>query len=415
MTPNKSSHPHRLTRRAFMSASAVASVPFFVPGFASAAASRSAAPAEIGRKVKLGVVGCGGRGSWIAKLFAKHGGYEMFAVADYFPEVVEQCGDALNVAKERRFSGLSGYQKLIASGVEAVALETIPYFMPEMARAAVAAGCHVYMAKPVAVDVPGALMIEAAGKQATQKRRCFLVDYQMPTDPINIEVAQRVRDGGLGKIEWMATFGFTGLFPDPPLTANLESRLQHLTWVNDIALGCDYIGNYDIHAIDMALWITGQRPVVAAGSSRIGRPDPHGDAHGVCSVVYEFADGLVLNHSGQGLKNNADGTLLCQIYGQEANAQLNYWGKAFVRGGPKHFGGDKVENLYQAGAERNIATFYQNILGSRFENATVGRAVDGVLTTVLGREAAARRVRLTMDELIRENKRLEVDLRGLKS
>ena len=179
-----------------------------------------------------------------------------------------------------------------------------------------------------------ALLIEASGKQATQKQRCFLVDYQMPTDPINIEVVQRIWDGGLGKVEWLATFGFTGPFADPPLTATIESRLQHLVWVNDVALGCDYIGNFDIHAIDAALWIARQRPVAAAGGSRIARPEPHGDARGVCSVVFEFADGLVLNHSGQALRNNSEGMLLCQAYGQDANAQVNHRGRAFVRGGP---------------------------------------------------------------------------------
>ena len=143
----------------------------------------------------------------------------------------------------------------------------------------------------------------------------------------------------MGKLAFLATFGFGGGFPDPPKTATIESRLQGLIWVNDIAMGGDYIGNYDIHAIDAALWVVGQRPVAAAGASRICRPDPHGDRRDVCSVVYEFADGLVLNHTGNALKNNADGLLLCQVFGQTANAQVNYWGKAFVRGGDKHFGG----------------------------------------------------------------------------
>ncbi len=59
-------------------------------------------------QIKLGVVGCGGRGLWIAKLFKAHGGYEMYAVADYFQHVADKCGDALGVNMDRRFSGLSG-------------------------------------------------------------------------------------------------------------------------------------------------------------------------------------------------------------------------------------------------------------------------------------------------------------------
>jgi myo-inositol 2-dehydrogenase / D-chiro-inositol 1-dehydrogenase len=402
-----------LTRRDFVRGSlAAGAVPLVAPALSRAGEATPAAP---GRKIKIGLVGGGGRGAWIAGLFKQNGGYEFLAVADYFQEVADAAGDALGVEKGRRFSGLSGYRKLLESGVEAVLLETPPYFFPEHAKAASDAGLHVYMAKPVAVDVPGCLTIEAAGKKATGQKRCFLVDYQMPTDPINIEVWQRVREGGVGKMAYLQTFGYCGGFADPPKTATIESRLRHLTWVNDVAIGCDYIGNFDIHAIDAAIWVAGQRPIAAAGSSQVRRADPHGDARDVCSVVYDFADGLVMNHAGQGLKNNSDGALICQIYGDTANAQVNYWGKAFVRGGPKHFGGGQVENLYEAGAKRNIATFYDCVTQGKFDNPTVRRAVDGCLTCILGREAAARHARLTMEEVLKENRRLEVDLKGLKA
>ena len=367
------------------------------------------------RKIRLGVIGCGGRGAWIAGLFAKHGGYEMHAVADYFQTVADACGDALGVDKARRFSGLSGFKKLIASGVEAVACETPPYFIPPHAQAAVEAGLHVYMAKPVSADVPGCLQIQAAGALATQKKLCFLVDYQMPTDPINIEVRKRILDGGIGPLAQMVTRGTGGGCPDPPKTGNLEDRLQKLIWVNDIAMGCDYLGNFDIHAIDAALWVAGKRPVAASGSSRICRKEPHGDSHDVCSVVYEYEDGLVHNHFGQALPNGLEGELSCRVYGQSANAMINYWGKAFVKGGDKPYEGGDVTDLYESGANRNIAAFHAAITEGRFDNPTYQRAVDGALACILGREASSRRVRLTMDDLVRENRRLEVDLTGLKA
>ncbi|MCX6998182.1 MAG: Gfo/Idh/MocA family oxidoreductase [Kiritimatiellaeota bacterium] len=367
------------------------------------------------RMIKLGVIGNGGRGSWIANLFKKHGGYAMHAVCDYFPAVADRCGDVLGVDKTRRFSGLSGYQRLIASGVEAVTLETPPYFLPGHAQAAVAAGLHVYMAKPVAVDVPGCLAIAAAGQAATAKQRVFLVDYQVPTDPLNIEVVQRIRAGALGKLLQVQTFGVCGGFGDSPKTATIESRLQHLVWVNDVALGGDYIGNFDIHAIDAALWAIGQRPVAALGASQIGRANAHGDARGVCSVVYEYADGLVHNHFGQGLANACEGVLEAVIHGTGAHAQINYWGKAFLRGGDRAYKGGTVENLYEAGAVRNIAAFHTAITQGDCGNPTAARAVDGCLTCILGREAAARHARLTMDDLLKENQKLEVDLKGLKT
>ena len=160
--PNTNGSVTSITRRAFLARSAAVSVAALG---APAVLAADSAPGEFKRKIKLGVVGGGGRGCWIANLFKRHGGYEMHAMADYFPAVADRCGEGLGVDKARRFSGLNGYRKLIDSGVEAIALETPPYFFPEHARAAVDAGLHVYMAKPVAVDVPGCLEIEAAAKE----------------------------------------------------------------------------------------------------------------------------------------------------------------------------------------------------------------------------------------------------------
>ena len=82
-----------------------------------------------------------------------------------------------------------------------------------------------------------------------------------------------------------------------PRTATMESRLRELIWVNDVAMGCDYIGNYDIHGIDAALWVLGQRPIAAMGASSICRPDPHGDARDVIALTYEYADGIIHQHT----------------------------------------------------------------------------------------------------------------------
>jgi myo-inositol 2-dehydrogenase / D-chiro-inositol 1-dehydrogenase len=414
-----SNHQH-ISRRSLLQG-AVAAVPLMATGMSLAADNNVAPkspegqkPAPPERKVKLGVVGNGGRGSWIAALFKEHGGYQMHAVADYFQPVADQCGDALGVEKNRRFSGLSGYKKLIACGVEAIVIETPPYFIPEMAAAGVEAGLHVYMAKPVAVDVPGCLRIGAAGKQATEKQRVFLVDYQIPTDPQNIEVYQAVREGKAGKLARVMTTGISGGRDDPPKTANIESRLADAVWRNDISLSGGLTVEFDIHAIDAAIWLLGRRPVSAMGCSQICRPNPHGDSCDVASVVFEYADGLIHEHFSQHLPNHTQGELSCKAYSYNSRAFVDYWTKAlFQVRGVKPLGGP-VTDLYTAGAKRNIDAFYQAIIAGNYENATAPRAVDGTLTAILGREAAVRHGRLTMEELLKENKRLAPDLSGLK-
>ena len=410
---------HRLSRRRFLGGAALiaAATPVTAPLRALTAEAQpgaAAAPAKVfERKIKLGVIGCGGRGSWLARLFHKHGGYTLHALADYFQTRAENLGQQVGVEKSNCFSTLSGYKRLLESGVEAVALEAPPYFYPEQARAAVGAGLHVYVAKPVAVDVPGCLAIDAAASQAGKKKLCFLVDYQVPTDPHNIEVHKQIREGAIGKIVALHSYYIAPTRPDPANGPTIEDRLYR-AWVNDIALGGGYHVNACIHAVDAALWTANANPISAVGVSTLGRPDPHGDSHDLFSLTFEFSDGLLLNHRGKHIDDLAPVENGCAIYGQTGHAHIGYQDHAFVRGPETAYRG-KVDNLYEAGAVRNIATFYEQVTSSDTANTTVRRAVDSALATILGRETARRRERVTWQQLLKENQRLEADLRGLKT
>jgi len=131
------------------------------------------------------------------------------------------------------------------------------------------------------------------------------------------------------------------------------------------------------------------------------------------STVFEYEDGLIHEHSGLALPDGRPRRVSCTIYGQKGHGVLNYMDKApLPRASPEAAGPSTWWDLYRAGAVRNIASFYEDVIAGRCENPTVRRAVNGCLTCILGREAAARRTRLTMDELLRENRRIEVDLTG---
>ncbi len=404
------------SRRAFLGRGlgVVAATPILSASALAQTAATPAAAAPGGPRVRLGVVGCGGRGLWIARLFQAHGGYEMWAVADYFPAVADAAGTVLGVDSARRFSGLDGYQRLLDSGVQAVALETPPYFFPQHASAAVAAGKHVYMAKPVAVDVPGCLAIEAAAKRATETRQVFLVDYQMPTDPHNREVVRRIGAGEIGPVELLDSHYYAGTFPDPAPQDTIAGRLQQLIWVNDVAIGGSYHVNACIHAVDAALWVAGRPPIAATARARRGRPEAHGDSPDVFAVLFDFDDDLIWVHRGKHLNNQTGFDVTCQVQGQRGHAQLGYDGQAFLRSADDAYHGE-VQNLYEAGAVRNIARFHQCVTEGNLANDTVRRSVDGALVTILAREAARRRTHLTLAQLMAENQRLDVNLRGLKS
>ena len=369
---------------------------------------------EANSRIEVGCIGLGGRGTLIAGMLKEHKGYQITSVADYFPEVSTEGGEKFAVAEKRRFSGLSGYQKLIDSKVDAVFCETPPYCFPEHVSAAVNVGCHVYLAKPVACDVPGCLTVAKMGKKATETKKVFLVDFQMPTDPFIIEAVRRVHEGDIGPVAMVSSFYTDDGFRDPPKSETIESRLRHLIWVNDVNLGGGMIVNCDIHAIDAALWIAGRRPLSAMGCSRVGKSDAHGDTAYVYSLTYQFENGLIMNHQGEHLRNTKGFSCGCFAYGPQGYLEANYQGKAWVHGNRKAYRGGDVTNLYVEGIKRNLDKFYNSIVGGMYDNPTVQPSVNSTLTTILGRQAAQRNTMLTWDEMIKENEKLEVDFTGLK-
>lgn len=398
-----------MTRRGFMSGAGAAVLSFVAikPHLVRGTLANS--------RIEAGCIGLGNRGRMIAQMLQQRGEYQITAVADYFAQMAEAVGEQFKIAKERRFSGLAGYKKLIASKVDAVFLETPPYCFPEHVEAAVEAGCHVYVAKPLGCDVPGCLRIAKMGRKATAQKKVFLVDFQTRTDPFYIEGIGRVHQGAIGKVGMLSSEYNDESFPDPPKTGTIESRLQQLIWVNDEELGGSYLVNAGIHAIDVALWIAGCAPVSAMGSSRIARQNPHGDSHDVFSVTYEFANGLILNHRGEHLKNRSEFRCECLAQGQDGYLETSYTGRVRILGNRGGYRGGDVVDLYPRGAERNIDTFHKSIVNGIYDNPTVEPSVNATLATILGREAAKRNTKLTWDEVIRENKRLEVDLTGLRA
>ncbi len=408
MTGTSKTQAESVTRRGFLSGAGAAALSFAV------VTPDAVRGTQANSRIKAGVIGLGSRGRMIAGMVQKHGGYQVTAVADYFEHVADTAGEQLGVPKARRFSGLSAYKGLIGE-VDAVFLETPPYCFPEHAEAAVEAGRHVYLAKPLGCDVPGCLRIQAAGKKATANKRVFLVDFQTRTDPFFIEGVKHVHEGAIGRIGLLSSEYNDESFRDPPKTATIESRLQELIWVNDDDLGGSYLVNAGIHAIDVALWIAGQMPTSAMGASQIIRAGPHGDSHDVFSLTYEFPNGMILNHRGEHLRNRCEFRSDCLAQGQDGWLETGYTSRVRILGNRTGWRGGDVVNLYPSGAERNIDTFRKCITTGAYDNPTLEPSVSATLTTILGREAARRRAKLTLKEVLQENRRLEPDLTGLKA
>lgn len=368
---------------------------------------------EASSKIEVGCIGLGGRGQLIAQKITEHGGYRIAAVADYFPEVAREVGQRFGVPPERQYSGLLGYRRLIASGVDAVFLETPPYCFPEHVAAAVDAGCHVYIAKPVAVDVPGTLAVRESARKAAEKKLVFLVDFQTRTHPFFQECVRRAHAGAIGRIGLIASVYTDDGFPDPPLTETAASRFRSLVWVNDDALGGGFIVNCAIHSLDVALWIAGSVPLSATGASSRLRRDAHGDSHDIYSVTFRFPGGLIVNHRGEHVSNQHGFICRCEAFGQDAHLIGNYEGYTGVRGGLQPFEGGDVSGLYASGIEENLKTFHASITAGDCSNSTVEPSINANLITLLGREACRRARDVTWEELLRIREKLEFDSAGL--
>ena len=394
-------------RRTFLKTAALAGVA--TPLIVSARLVRGANANE---KIRLGVVGCGGRGAWITDLFVKDGNYEIATIADYHQSVAEGCGKRFNVPAEKCFSGLSGYKKALDTNIDAIALEAVPYFFPEHVRAAVEAGKHIYMAKPVAVDIWGTQAVRDLAIQSQKNKKVFLIDFQIPTDENNQKVVSVVKNGGIGKMLSLQTCYFSGAFADP-MFKSFEERLQHLQWVNDDILGGGYHVNACIHGIEAGLeLVDAELPVSAQGSSLICRNDPHGDSQDMYALTFDFADGRIWSH--QGIHHRSPFWVRAVGYGAKGTAEIGYVGRALIRDSERNEDFGEINDLYPAGAIANIAKFAKVIRTSDVTNDTVKIGINANFATILGREAGKRQGKVLLADLMRENHRYELDTAGWK-
>ena len=397
-------------RRFLKSAAAAASFTIIKPAMVRGTEANS--------RVEVGCIGLGGRGSMIANMFAGHSGYKITALCDYFPNVVDAVGKRLSVPAENLFSGLGGYKGLIDSGVDAVVLKTPPYCFPDHATAAVKAGRHVYVAKPIAVDVPGSLQMLKMGRLDTVRKQDFLVDFQMRVNPFLIECIRLLREGIIGDIKLIRSYYDDEGYRDPPKTKTVESRLRSLIWANDIDLGGGKFVNSGVHAIDAALWIAGQTPVSASGSAIVARREPHGDTKDIYSVTYRFkGDRLLLNHTGEHFRNLQSRIAHCDAYGQFGYIEARYSGKNWIRSEKKGFdggykGGEKPD-IYRWGALENIDTFHKSIVSGKCDNPTVEPSVNANLACILGRPAGANNATVGWVQRRTANQWFQPDLTGL--
>jgi myo-inositol 2-dehydrogenase/D-chiro-inositol 1-dehydrogenase len=288
-----------------------------------------------GPLLKAGLIGCGGRGTGAAINFIHAGpNLTISALGDVFTDRITSCRerlaeDGVQIADENCFTGFDAYQKVIESGVDIIILATPPVFRPEHVEAAVSAGKHVFMEKPVAVDPVGARQILASGEKAKGMELSIVTGTQRHHQHDYVATWGKVQEGMIGDIVSANCYWNQGQLwyrePNPSWT---EMEYMIRDWVNWSWLSGDHIVEQHVHNIDVISWFTGKRPVSAVSfGSRQRRPT--GDQYDFFSTDFVYEGGIHV-HSMCRQINGCESNVSEWIQGTEgtSNCQNTVWDKA---------------------------------------------------------------------------------------
>ena len=288
------------SRRDFLKASAVAGA---LAGGLSVARSAHAAGSDV---LKIGLIGCGGRGSGAAaNALTADPNTKLVAMGDAFADRIEtsvanltkQFGERVDVPAERRFAGFDAYQKVLDSGIDVVCLAETPHFRPKHLKAAVDAGKHIFCEKPVAVDAPGIRSILATSEEAKKKGLNIVSGLCWRYHTAVQETMNRILDGAIGDIIAMQELylcAHAGFRERDPSWSEMEYQIRN--WYYFTWLSGDHNVEQHVHSLDKALWaMHDQPPLQAFGmGGRQVRTDAskYGDIFDHHAVCYEWPNGV---------------------------------------------------------------------------------------------------------------------------
>ncbi|HUG11393.1 MAG TPA: Gfo/Idh/MocA family oxidoreductase [Opitutaceae bacterium] len=278
-----------IDRRNFIKTSLAASTLAMIPTLRG----QESAP----RPLKVGIVGCGGRSHHNLSTFLEAAALlgrpvEIMAIADCFQDAVDSFAAKFSVPAERCFTGFDAYRKVMASDAEFVTMATPPNFRPLHLAAAVEAGKHIFIEKPVAVDAPGCRRVIELGELARTKRLAIVAGSQRRHQGNYLRNKAQIDAGAIGKILG-GTVSWNGSVPwiweRRPGWDDREYLIRN--WVNFTEVSGDHIVEQHVHNVDVANWFIGRTPVSAIGFGGRARRES-GNQFDFFSVDFDYGDGV---------------------------------------------------------------------------------------------------------------------------
>ena len=390
MTPDAPSP----NRRQFLKHSAAA-------GIGVAALSHIPAVHAAGNDVlKIGLIGCGGRGTGAAaQALSADENCQLTALGDMFQDRLdsslenlkkqEDVAKKIDVPPERRFVGWDAYKHVLESGVDVVLLATPPHFRPLHLEAAVKANKHIFAEKPVAVDAPGVRRVLAACEEAKQKKLsvvsglCLRYGYNFQ------ETVQRLHDGAIGELTTVYANDYRGpiwLKERQPDWTDMHYQMRN--WYYYTWLSGDFNVEQHVHYLDVGAWILGGYPETALGmGGRQVRTGPeYGNIYDHHSVIYEYANGarLISNTRQQA---NCKNDISSAVYGTKGKAEVSERRMEIKTDTTWKYAGQK-NNIYQTEHDELFASIRkgQPINNGEYMSKSTLLAIMGRMATYTGKQ-----------------------------
>ncbi|MBA3315244.1 MAG: Gfo/Idh/MocA family oxidoreductase [Planctomycetaceae bacterium] len=396
------------SRRDFLKTSSVAALG---AGLLSTLPNMARAYADGDDAIKVGLVGCGGRGSGAAEqALSVKPKVKITAMGDAFRHRLDGTYNGLrekfrdqpervDVSEDQKYVGLDAYQKVIDSGVDFVILATPPGFRPVHFEAAIKAGKHVFMEKPVAVDAEGVRKVLAAAEEAKKKNLKIGVGLQRHHQASYLQALEQLRNGAIGDIISMRVYWNGGGVWDPRKTreeAGSEMGYQVENWYYYTWLCGDHICEQHIHNLDVGNWWKDAYPVVCRGmGGREVRTDKkYGQIFDHFACQYEYEDGTTMISECRHIPNTWGGVF---EVAQGTKGTLTTEGRMRIQQGGKTswaFRGDNP-NPYQVE--------HDNLHAAIREDKEFNEAYNGAMSTmtaILGRMATYSGKEITMKDAL---------------
>lgn len=292
------------SRREFIKASSTATLGGIFAANLAISQSSLGANADT---LRVGLVGCGGRGTGAASQAIKaDGNVHLTAMGDAFSDQLhrslsvlqKQHPDKVKVTPDRCFVGMDAFQRVIDSGVDVVVLATPPGFRPAHFKAAVEAGKHIFCEKPMATDAPGVRSVIASVAEAKRKKLAVVAGFCWRYDFARRAFYEQIHKGTLGDIRALYSTYYTGpVKPMPPASERpagmTDLQWQLRNWYNFVWLCGDGLVEQAVHSVDKIAWTMKDVPplkAVAVGGRQI--PNNEGNIYDHFEVNYEYANGV---------------------------------------------------------------------------------------------------------------------------